>query len=394
MKKLFFCAVLVSSLAGQTYAQVNGHLSETPTEKNFLLNPLSVRNRHIVYLQNNAKMIFEMPNTDAYKKMRDLDSLVSIFAQDVAFYKDSLDAAGHVKIDYVFTPDPMVRKLRFKKYTADGDLFIRNHGELSRLKVDRDTVTFLFEDTCCSKVLKDRKIPAQTTRTGAVTFYVNNYSDISELTRSKEMMHHIIDTLSENSATNKKKPWDNYTTIVYKPYYFGKSARFEKVKAVSDGDDEMRGLPHRNQMLVGNASIGVGLLRNTLAPMAELYLELQDRWKWKHSNQDRYYSFYRVSASPYFLFDKNAKGEYTVNDNWFVNAEIGTEYDNKTFGVQSRRASIGCGYLFGPKGGYFQNTTFKVFTNIEILPKVTLSPELIITNDFKQVFPGITLKVF
>jgi hypothetical protein len=77
-----------------------------------------------------------------------------------------------------------------------------------------------------------------------------------------------------------------------------------------------------------------------------------------------------------------------------VNAEIGSEYDNKTFGVQSRRASIGCGYLFGPKGGYFQNTTFKVFTSIEVFQKVTLSPEVIITNNFKQVFPGFTVKVF
>jgi hypothetical protein len=67
------------------------------------------------------------------------------------------------------------------------------------------------------------------------------------------------------------------------------------------------------------------------------------------------------------------------------NADIG-DGENMNFGV---------GYLFARSGGYFKGVTTKVFFNITLMKKgLTLSPELIITNDFREVFPGLTLKVF
>jgi hypothetical protein len=69
----------------------------------------------------------------------------------------------------------------------------------------------------------------------------------------------------------------------------------------------------------------------------------------------------------------------------FVNADIG-EMEGMNFGV---------GYLFARSGDYFKGVTTKGFFNITLMKKgLTLSPELIFTNDFREVFPGLTLKVF
>ena len=83
-----------------------------------------------------------------------------------------------------------------------------------------------------------------------------------------------------------------------------------------------------------------------------------------------------------------------MNDNWFVNATIGSVEEHNVAGWFGKESTIGLGYLVFEKGGYFKNITFKVFTDLKITNWVTVVPEAIFSNDLKQIFPGITIKVF
>jgi hypothetical protein len=89
----------------------------------------------------------------------------------------------------------------------------------------------------------------------------------------------------------------------------------------------------------------------------------------------------------------------------FINFEIGAEnsLNQKPFyyeraeweqwPVFNGNTSMGLGYLFAQNGNFYKGTTLKFFTTIKT-KVVSLCPELIITNDFKQLYPGFTVKVF
>lgn len=92
-----------------------------------------------------------------------------------------------------------------------------------------------------------------------------------------------------------------------------------------------------------------------------------------------------LTTSSYSLFEKTATGAYEILPNNFVNLSYGENND----------VSAGVSYLYWRDGNYFKGLTTKLFFNVTLLKKgLTLSPEVIFTDDFKQIFPGLTLKVF
>ncbi len=324
------------------------------------------------------KMIIEMFRASEYSLLTNLDSLVAIVMQDIAFYKDSLNTAGSVRIDYAFTPDPGMRKIRFKKYEPDGDLYLSNRNRLSRMKVDQDTLTILVQKTenANSHLHQDEdKIFS-----AKVTFCLNNYTNADKLLSDNGRLNHVIDTLANTAKKKHRSLIPSYSTIKYHPTdTTGYPAfRFRKVNYLLEDD---RSTWNASGMIMINGSIGAGLVRNTFAPMAELGIELNERL---HINPKKF-SFMRLSAMPYFFFDKDLKNNIQVYDNWFANVELGTQ-------LKDKRNSIGVGYLFAGNGGYFQNTTMKAFISFPIGKQFTLCPEIIFTNNFKQIFPGVTLR--
>lgn len=311
--------------------------------------------------------------------------------RDLAFYKDSLEDmnGGNVRIDYLLHPTQYHKEIRIKKYSPDGDIFVQRPGELSRLKIEDDTVRIIMSIPRDPrwKITDD----ASEDRFIQVTFCLNNYTDIDDIAKDKEMLNHIIDTLAKTSAS--KWPLGSTASVIYRPYLntdkHSKSMRMQKTRGVLE--DERFVYASLDKIVIGG-SIGAGLLRNTLTPVSEINLEYQ--YHSKVLNQQKYYSFVKLSATHYFLFSTDIKGHNIVSDNGFINLEFGKQQDAKFFGAGCRRASVGIGYLSLSEGGYFQNLTMKAFTNIEIVRGLTICPEFIFTNNFKQIFPGITLKIF
>ncbi len=392
MNRLFLCtALIIVSLNGSLMAQGLTYpwVEKNPrskTETAFNMPACIVNVRDFVHLNDEQKIIFELNNPNDYEYIRNLDSTINQFIQDITFYKDSLaNNLGNVRIDYARTQEA-ISQLSFKKYNPGADMFIKRNGALAKMKLEQDTIRFflrVFSEERNGK--KGFKNSIANYHMVQITFCLNNYSNIEKIAANKYLLRNIIDTLLiTKRESTKSDPYKFPSSAIYKP--FSETKRFEGFGGIIETEARKSWrIANRSDYLTFDGNMGIGLVRNTLTPNAEMGITYMNRQRKLDKND---YLFGRLTMSTYLFFDKNAAGEYLVHDNWFVNAELGEKHENET-------NTMGIGYLAFQKGNYFKGTTLKVFLNLRLKKSsFTISPEIIITNDFKQIFPGITLKVF
>ena len=394
MKKLILSAVLIIiSMQGNLYAQ-NDNVSEhetfynrTKTQQTFNIWNGLVDIRDFVVLKE-GRMILDLNDEKDYASFRNMDSILMNFRKDIAFYKDSLDAnpTGNVRIDYVLNDDYSFKTIRFKRYNAIGSSFLSRDGEISKLKFEQDTIRIIVHKT--KPGFGKGKIGSCSVSYGVqATFILGNYYDIDKVIADK-VLAGIIDTLEkESQVKGKKKYFRKPLTIIYNPYYSGKG-RFVKHNAVMNSEYDFKSW-YKKDKFSFNPQFGAGLVRSTLTPVVDVAFQYNRYW----ANNLTERNIFRISGTGYYFFDKDTKGDFVVNDNWFINAVVGNISESKVYRWVGYDASFGIGYLVSQKGGYFKNTTMRVFTDIMIVKGVSLVPEVIATDNFKQFFPGITLKV-
>ncbi|MBX2905044.1 MAG: hypothetical protein KF744_03345 [Taibaiella sp.] len=401
MKKLIILvllAVLAISCFAQETAEEKKRKSPSPTEANFNMPAEFVNIRDYAYLPNNAKMILELVNADQYKEIKDINETIFKLMQEISFYKDSLEnGIGSVRIDYAVDEEYPFNKIRFARHTADGDIFMTRSNEVSHLKLDQDTVRFYVRH----KPLKQqygngRRYPMYAYNFYQVTFCVNNYGDMAKIAADTTTLRHALDTLYAtkqrgtllnphiNPSSSRYNPYATQSDV--KPRWASLSnVRFKQYSGLVTSDNARNwDAISRTDMLALDPNLGMGLVRNYLAPYAELGFALIRKNRRPYDGEYHQKKF-GISISSYFLFERNAAGNYDMHPNNFVNLYMG----------EGKDISFGAGYLYWSSGNYFNGTTAKVFLNIKLLKKgLTLSPEVIATDNFNQFFPGLTLKVF
>ncbi|GAB3894719.1 hypothetical protein GCM10028803_10110 [Larkinella knui] len=138
---------------------------------------------------------------------------------------------------------------------------------------------------------------------------------------------------------------------------------------------------------------GAGLVRNTIAPTVDASIRFGFRNKMNNNVERRLWLGY----TPYYFFEKADKG-FTMNANGFayvafgenVREGIGTRPETTSFGPSNFK--VGVGYLVHRKGDIFTGTTMKLLISSVIHERMTIQPEIIFTNNFKQIFPGLTIR--
>ena len=396
MKKLILSTALIAiSLQAKLYAQVDDvsdystRMKRSKTEQTFNVDGWFINLRDFVVLRE-GRLILEMHGADDFESFRNLDSILLSFRKDIAFYKDSLDAnpTGSSRIDYVLNPEYSFKKIRIKRYNADGSIFMNRDGEISRLKFDQDTIRIIIQKSRPGSN-SSKTAPCMIPYSIQATFILGNYYDIDKVIADK-VLKGIIDTLEKSSKTQGtiKRPSNNPLSIIYNPYYSGPRSFQKYNRLLMSEHDELARSPKSHFFSV-NGNIGAGFVRGALSPVWEAGIQYNQYWSGSFEH-----NFYRLSVSPYYLFDRDVNRNLIVNDNWFVNVDMGTIYTNNQRGWAGRAATFGVGYLVAQKGGYFRNTTFKVFTDIILMKGFTIVPEFVFTNDCKQIFPGVTVKVF
>lgn len=126
---------------------------------------------------------------------------------------------------------------------------------------------------------------------------------------------------------------------------------------------------------------GAALVRNELAPVFYINLGFNHREKYEVN----------LNTSSFFFFEREANKEYTIYRNTFVNAEFLLNFSPFNRTVKNWNG-LGFGYLVESKGQYFKDATMMVYYKRR-LKHIALLPGLIIADDFKEVFPVISIKL-
>ena len=403
MNKLIVMTVLILiSLIGNLYAQEeDGRQRATKLElrskedKTFDEGFPTINIRDFVYLKN-AKMVIELGDVEGFDVLKNLDSLLTDLRNDIAFYKDSLqkNATGNVRIDYMPLQAFVNHKtMRFIHYKPKGEIFINKDGLISKLKLEDDTVRVLMRMNKKNLGKWEKKAKFTPQYTIQVTLTLNNYSEIDKVIGDREMLRHVIDTLqSIQYDDTRKNPYKSPSSAIYRPYAEGKNHFIRSKQGIMTTEGEIFGYNYTSSgaKIVLDANAGIGLIRNTLTPMADFRLMYLDKWRKGNGSKDA--SHFGIAFSPYFFFDKDATGGYRVHDNWFLSLEAG---ENSKSGEKTANMYAGLGYLIRQNGDYFKGATMKFYLGFKMHKNIiTICPEIIATDNFKQIFPGVTLKIY
>jgi hypothetical protein len=396
-KRIAFIAVLLLVAHAYVPAQSMYQLGmesvgrKSKVEQTFNTNENLITLKDFVTLKT-GRLILELSNVFDFDNFRNMDSLLRDFKKDIAFYADSLAAnpTSNVRIDYVLNENYSSKKIRFKKYPSDGNIFANSDGKISKLKFGQDTVRILFQKSkpgFAKRPTSKCSIPYSI----QATFILGNYTDIDKLLEEK-VLNGIVDTLQKMSQSSKSRSefYSKPLTITYNPYFAGNNS-LKKFYMVSGNEYDIYTPSNSTRNLFTiNADLGFGLVENLIAPCAEINAMYIQKSYW-HNNKD--YDFYKLSVTPYFLFDRDPNHNLVVNDNWFLNFTIGSVYEGNQYSWLGKKVSLGVGYLIQHRGDYFPNSTYKIFSDIEITKRLNISPELIFTDNARLAFPGFTIKV-
>lgn len=134
-----------------------------------------------------------------------------------------------------------------------------------------------------------------------------------------------------------------------------------------------------------NLGIGVSLIRNTITPSVHINLDYNNNDDWQIG----------LNTASYYFFEQTFKADNSKNYNMYINTFLNAEFSFHGFFSNSKSNDknwngIGIGYLIGKSGDYFNGSTAKIYYVAEY-KHIAIVSELIFTNNFKTVFPGITI---
>ena len=240
MKQLVLSVALITiSLSGNLHAQ--SRVSGQRTNSVFNISDDYIYNTHTVYLEHDAKMIIEMADVTDYVMLKGIDSLVRQMRFDIDFYKDSLTALDNVRIDYAIRLESDNTMIRFKKYSPDGDIYVKRHGELSKMKVERDTIRLIVRKakTEHNSRMHFYDFPVQ------VTFILNNYTDLDSVLKYEGLLEKITDTLAARTIPKVYDPniSEHRTEIEYHP--FSHEPKMENIRLDGEGYNTKKYRPRK-----------------------------------------------------------------------------------------------------------------------------------------------------
>ena len=128
-----------------------------------------------------------------------------------------------------------------------------------------------------------------------------------------------------------------------------------------------------------SAGLGFGFYRDRFAPdfNARLAIDFPDRL----GNEDLKFGF--IYTQQYF-FKEQQDEDFDVDANGFLSGFVSSRVGSE------REIGIAIGMLVNKNGNFYKGNTFKVTGfNRNVKSRINFSPELIFTNDFKNVIPAI-----
>lgn len=141
---------------------------------------------------------------------------------------------------------------------------------------------------------------------------------------------------------------------------------------------------------------GAGMLRDKFSPLMGLSIDFAPQRQDYYFKQGGEYTFINIAATAFFTFKAQPGKGYQTQNNIFLEGTLGNRINNAIPNNGNfSELSAGIGYLIHQEGDYLTKHSMKVFVNIGFKNSfIKIRPELYITDQFKNAFPGLALKLF
>jgi hypothetical protein len=127
--------------------------------------------------------------------------------------------------------------------------------------------------------------------------------------------------------------------------------------------------------------VGASLIRNTMAPNLSLLLSYNHKNKYEIA----------LSGSLYYFFERDAQRNFSTYINSFVGVQFSSHDKKESKKSSSRWVGSGIAFLVSRQGDYFQGRTSKIY-GIYSYKKIEILPEIYVTNNRRNIFPGLTVR--
>lgn len=196
----------------------------------------------------------------------------------------------------------------------------------------------------------------------SISFSLNDLSDLAEI---KELSVESVWAQIENKLENEGK----------RNLYTGTGA----FKYGNANILKTNGAPAKMDGLELSAGIGIGFYRDRFVP--DIGFKLAVNFPDRLGNNDLQFGF--LYTQQYF-FSQNAEQEFDVDINGFLSGFFSKEFS------ENYKIGVGAGALIQQNGDFYQGNTYKFSLYTERRDsKINFTPELIFTDDFKQVIPAL-----
>ena len=312
----------------------------------------------VIYLGGENRLVTLVPHLEELGSVTGLNDLVQRLNADLATVADSLLTNKYAKTVLY-------------RQTGGGSRTLKVNT-----KAEERTELYVEKETGLIKTLRRPDSVAVTMSNGEPLFFILDsvqvmgrlaQTDLDELVRR---MGPAIQAELERRRKGNVVPYNGPLVAEY--------------ENEQDGGRNLRLHPRRMELdqiaLFGNT--GVGLVRDRLVPEIGLGLALQ----LKRSRPG--IKYIGLNGSMHYFFERRDDGRYKMFINTFVTLELAQSFSKEGKLWQK----VGIGYLVSEQGGYFGPNTFKLTLDLTGKPRhgtLHLIPELIFTDNFKTIFPGI-----
>lgn len=363
MKKFSLLLVLVTGITAELCAQ-------TTEDRRFEVPSYIVINRRFyVALDHGNRVKIEITDINDLEKIKNVDSLIQVFINDVSNLKDSLsDPLAAKRIDYM-TDESGRKRIRIQQFPAQASSFVLGReGELASLRTAQDTLHMIGVIT--NPLPAQEKISKHHPRYYHLTFYLNNINELGAYMDGR--LNTKINTIQQH--VNGR--W---------PLVLGSGSHFMKTDR-SIVADRPRGFTAMGDYVSGFISINLQNYKNYFVPSFSLgvvgtFVNREKSFKWEPG----------LLWEPHFFFGKDAQDKLHTYRNDFltlVYAQGGiTNHDpTKDF---SFSANFSLGYLIHREGEFIEKNTFRLGAGKLKLSKITVEPVMYFNNFFRGVTPGV-----
>lgn len=300
----------------------------------------------VITTENETELTFAFDRM-SYKEVYMTNELwVSILGAMHSAVEAANDQNG-IRVSYTkeIQKEEEVGKIEVKELTDNGDTYIITSSSTKEIRADR--IEFLIH------------VPKLT-----ITFHLDNVSELDQLKELKveEVWAEINQKYKDQGARRR--------------YYGTGTLNFGKV-AIQKIDGDPAGV----DMLELSAGIGLGFYRDRFVP--DLSFKVGFNFPNRSGNSTT--SFGLIYTQQYF-FTETTNQNFNLDINGFLSGFVALGKDS------GKEVGLSLGALIQRDGGFYKGGTYRMslYTGGG-KSSISLAPELVFTNDFKQVIPAFRI---